>query len=219
MIHCTVAHLSDTTSFGTDWDAPPWHALPPQRLLHHMGSRPQHFPETEFKIAHDREAISVIFRVKDRYVRAVATRHGDPVYRDSCVEFFFTPGPDPSMGYFNLEMNCGGTMLFHFQPKPRENQVDLSLIEGKNIAIFHSLPTIVNPELSTPVTWSVAYRIPFAVLDRYCPVTRPAPNVIWRGNFHKCADQSSHPHWLTWAPINSPKPNFHLPQYFGQLNF
>ncbi|MCB0276848.1 MAG: diguanylate cyclase, partial [Calditrichaeota bacterium] len=26
-------------------------------------------------------------------------------------------------------------------------------------------------------------------------------------------------HWLTWAPVEHPKPNFHLPEFFGTLVF
>jgi hypothetical protein len=47
----------------------------------------------------------------------------------------------------------------------------------------------------------------------------PAPGVRWRANFYKCAEHNSHPHWLMWAPIDFPKPNFHLPEFFGTLEF
>jgi hypothetical protein len=50
-------------------------------------------------------------------------------------------------------------------------------------------------------------------------VEKPGPGVTWRANFYKCADKTSHPHWLTWAPVNYPKPKFHLPEYFGRIEF
>ena len=53
----------------------------------------------------------MIFRVEDRYVRAVSKNYHDSVCKDSCAEFFFTPGTDISAGYFNVEINCGGVML------------------------------------------------------------------------------------------------------------
>ena len=37
-------------------------------------------------------------------------------------------------------------------------------------------------------------------------------------NFFKCADDSSHPHWASWAPIGEAL-NFHQPQYFAPLRF
>jgi len=43
--------------------------------------------------------------------------------------------------------------------------------------------------------------------------------VTWRANFYKCADSTSHPHWLTWSPVDHPTPHFHLPAFFGTLEF
>lgn len=171
------------------------------------------------KIAYDDTAIYVMFRVVDRYVRAVAAGHQDNVWQDSCVEFFFTPGADLSRGYFNLEMNCGGTMLFHFQPGAGKDRIVIPKSECDRIRSAHSLPRIVDPEIEEPVTWTVEYWLPIPLLKRYCQVSTPAPHVTWRANFYKCADKTSHPHWLTWSPVNFPKPNFHLPQSFGILEF
>ncbi len=85
--------------------------------------------------------------------------------------------------------------------------------------VAHTLPARVDPELDGPVTWQVGYRIPWRMLRAYAAVTPPAPGVLWRANFYKCADSSSHPHWLTWAPIEWPKPDFHRKEFFGTLAF
>ena len=60
---------------------------------------------------------------------------------------------------------------------------------------------------------------PFAALEPYAAVARPQRGDRWRGNLYKCADHTSHPHWLTWAPINRPRPDFHVPDQFGILTF
>jgi len=140
------------------------------RLNCFMGERPVHFPRVEVRVAYDQQAIGVHFRVHDQYIRAVARQHQDEVYKDSCVEFFFTPGTDPDTGYFNLEINCGGTMLFHFQSEPRKNRSILTKTECDAIAVAHTLPEIVDPEITEPRIWEVAYAIPFALLEEYCPV-------------------------------------------------
>ena len=201
------------------WNEFPWNGIPSERIRNHMGKKPDHFPKAEVKIACDNKAIGVMFRVEDRYVRATAVGHQDNVFKDSCVEFFFTPGPDVSKGYFNLEMNCGGTMLFHFQRQPRKDRIVIPDSECSRITRAHSLPRIVDPEIEEPVTWTVAYSIPISLLGRYCQVTPPAPQVVWRVNFYKCADDTSHPHWLTWSPVDLPDPDFHHPQSFGFLQF
>jgi hypothetical protein len=184
-----------------------------------MGEKPDHFPKTEVKIAYDDLAIYVKFRVEDRYVRSIVTTHQGSVCGDSCVEFFFTPGSDVSKGYFNLEMNGGGTMLFHFNPGLKKEKIEILKSDCDKIAKTHSLPGMIDSEIQEPVTWTVEYAIPIALLGSYCQVSTPKSHALWRANFYKCADKTSHPHWLTWAPVDYPKPNFHLPQSFGVLEF
>ena len=89
----------------------------------------------------------------------------------------------------------------------------------EKIEIYHSLPDTVDPEKTDPVTWYLSYRLPLAVLRKYCSIDEPRPGAQWRANFYKCADETSHPHWLTWSPVNRPEPDFHLPQFFGIVAF
>jgi hypothetical protein len=202
-----------------DWEAWPWRDKPTLVLRHWMGDCPEHRPPTQVRLAYDSTAIFIIFRVEDRYVRAVATTHQGRVWEDSCVEFFFSPTAEPHAGYFNLEMNCGGTMLFHFQQEPRKNPVAIRSEDLAQITVAHSLPHIVNPEIPEPLCWTLAYRLPFDLLRNYTHILTPAPGVSWRANFYKCGDLTSHPHWLTWAKIDWPKPDFHRPEFFGWLTF
>ncbi|OGR15547.1 MAG: diguanylate cyclase [Desulfobacula sp. GWF2_41_7] len=201
------------------WDVPPWNEIPALSLDGYMGSRPDHFPRTEVKLIFDDEFLFVMFRVNDRYVRATAEDHQDNVFEDSCVEFFFTPRTDVSKGYFNLEMNCGGTMLFHFQTERGKNRVVIPREECEKITCVHSLPRLVDPKIQEPVIWTVAYRLPIALLKEYTKMIPPAAGVQWRANFYKCGDKTSHPHWLTWSPVIAPKPDFHRPEFFGILEF
>lgn len=216
---CRLKRLITPPVIDAKWDKMPWKAIPSERIQNYMGKMPKHWPDTQVKIAYDDTAIYLIFRVKDQYVRAVADGYQSSVCKDSCVEFFFTPGEDLSNGYFNFEMNCGGTTLFAFHPATGNDVVGIPESEYKKIRIAHSLPEIVEPEIETPVTWTVEYGIPFDILKKYCTVTDSKPGVSWRANFYKCADHTSHPHWLTWSPIDFPTPKFHLPEFFGVLEF
>ena len=65
----------------------------------------------------------------------------------------------------------------------------------------------------------VIVAIPFAIIEKYASLKKPGQGVKWKANFYKCGDKTSHPHWLTWSVVENPKPNFHLPQYFGTLQF
>jgi hypothetical protein len=216
-----VARAPAAVALDASWDGDFWKPVKSLELKHFMGERPEHFPKVQAKLVYDDHAVYVIFLVDDRFVRAVAEKHQDAVYLDSCVEFFFTPDADSAQGYFNLEMNCGGTMLFHYQHSPGQDSVPLSVEELSEIDVSHSLPKIVDPEITDPTSWTVSYRLPIDLLRKYLParLQRPAPGVTWRANFYKCADSTSHPHWLTWSPVTFERPDFHRPQSFGTLVF
>ena len=215
-----VHRVAEPITIDANWDKPPWRKIEPLELANYMGQRPRHFPRTQAKLAYDDQGIYVIFRVEDRYIRAVARQHQDMVCRDSCVEFFFAPHTDLAKGYFNLEMNCGGTMLLNYQVIPRQNMIPLSASILERIEVAHTLPKIVDPEIAEPTTWTVEYRLPVDFLGQCHPSpVKPAPGVSWRTNFFKCADETSQPHWLTWARVDRPKPDFHVPEYFGTLEF
>ncbi len=184
-----------------------------------MGEPPLHRPDTRFRIFYEPEALNVLFQVQDRYVKAVASHYQDPVYQDSCVEFFFCPEPTVNQGYFNLEINCSGTALFEFHPADGKERIQIHESDFRRLTIASSIDGLVEQEIATPVSWNAAFRLPWKMLASYTEVTKPEPGSVWRGNFHKCADRTSHPHWLTWAPVDHPTPRFHLPQFFGFLNF
>jgi hypothetical protein len=215
----SVARLHRPLRVDAKWDKYPWNEIPSLDLDHYMGEKPDHIPGVHAKLAYDDEAIYAIFRVEDRYVCAKAQSYQDRVCEDSCVEFFFTPGADISEGYFNLEVNCGGTVLFHHQRWRDVDEVPISDDDFYHVWLEHTMPKIVDPEITEPVVWVVEYRLPFTVLMRYAQIDQPGPGVIWRANLFKCADLCSHPHWLTWSPIDFPEPEFHMPSQFGYLEF
>jgi len=39
------------------------------------------------------------------------------------------------------------------------------------------------------------------------------------GNFYKCGDETEFKHYGMWNLIDNPKPDFHLPEYFGKIIF
>ena len=218
-MYARVRRIEYRADAGDDWFGSNWSDIQSLTVGRYMGEKPAHIPRTQVKIAYDISCLYLTFRVEDRYVRSVATTHQSGVCSDSCVEFFFTPGNDIDDGYFNLEMNCGGTMLFHFQRSRGVDRRIISEAELSRLRATHSMPRIVDPEIDEPVTWTVSYCIPIDILERYRSVVKPKKGVVWRANFYKCADKTSHPHWLTWSKVDLPRPDFHQPKFFGLLKF
>ncbi len=217
--HYRIVRASGPVAPDCSWNKPAFRNASVTSLEFFMGARPHPMPSVRVKCVSTPVSLSVIFRVVDHHVRCSVTDYQGPVYGDSCVEFFFTPGTDLAQGYFNIECNCGGTLLFHHQTARGRDRVAVSAVDAERLAVSHTMPRVVEPELPGPVEWCVEYAIPFDLLARYAPVEAPGPGAVWRGNFYKCADRTTHPHWLTWAPVPLPEPDFHRKEYFGTLLF
>jgi len=203
-----------------DWNKPAWRDVRSVEIeLSHWPVQTEHVPKTFVKLQYDAEHLYVIFRVQDRYVRAAATDIHGEVWKDSCVEFFFAPDLKNPDSYFNLETNCCGVLLAQQHTGPRTNSRFLDVEDCRQIRIASSVLGPLEQEITDPVTWTLEYALPTEILTRYADVEKPADGVIWRGNFYKCADDSSRPHWMTWSPIPLETPDFHRPEYFGQLQF
>ena len=110
-------------------------------------------------------------------------------------------------------------MLFHYQIEFGQNTQIVSDAHCDRVEVATSLPKIVDPEITSPTTWTIEYRLPVSILESYAAVTAPRPGVVWRANFYKCGDQTSHPHYLTWAEVKNAQPKFHLPEFFGSIIF
>jgi len=202
-----------------NWDKSQWQNIQVIDIINYMGSMPGFRPQVQAKMMYDENNIYVIFHVQDRYVRCLTKETNGPVWEDAAVEFFFAPDSSLPLLYFNLETNCGGTPLMHYNLVPRKESKELEVEDIKKIEIAHSLPQIIDPEMSDPVTWTLEYRIPLAMLEKYSLVTHPEKGVEWRANFYKIAENNSNPHYITWAVVENSKPDFHLPQFFGKLKF
>lgn len=125
-----------------------------------MGDKPKHRPVTQAKLLYDDQAVYVIFWVDDRYVRAVTSKTHGEVWQDSCVEFFFSPANSVDAGYFNLEINCGGTILMRFNAQSRVGP-PLDLDDCRKIDVAHTLPKSLIPKLPNrpPGAWNTACRL------------------------------------------------------------
>jgi len=209
-------------SLAGEWESPIWRQAETLRGEHFHPQSSGHHPQTQAKVLYDDDNLYVLFRVDDQYVRAVHTGYQELVCQDSCVEFFVQP--DPQKGYLNFEINCIGAMLLYYiedsirtaegfekyTPAPQEL--------AQTMTLFHSIPGSVTEEIITPIIWYLEYNIPFALLEAYLVPLHRAAGTTWRGNFFKCADHCSHPHWASWSPIGAAL-NFHQPEYFGILEF
>lgn len=204
------------------WNGDIWRQVPPLTVDCFRFEGSDHHPQTCCKLLHDKQNVYGIFRVEDQYVRCTHARFQSDVWKDSCVEFFVQP--QKSAGYFNFEFNCGGALLaFYVTDSTRlddgrfKQYIPLTPADDQQIRRYASLPSVVKPEIPTPIVWYLEFSLPLSLLETYAGSLAPMEGQIWRANFYKCGNETSHPHWASWAPLSAR--NFHNPASFGQIEF
>lgn len=167
-------------------------------------------PLTTFTTAHSGKNIYIDFFVRCNFLRAENYTNQSPVSEDSCVEFFVEPVPGGE--YWNFEFNCIGTVNASHR-KERAHPTRLTDDEIARIRRFASCGERPFRELEGIFTWNLLIVIPLDLIG----VEYTGEALKLRGNFYKCASAASQPHYLSWNPIETPKPDFHRPEFFGNI--
>lgn len=171
-------------------------------------------PDVEFKIAHDRDNIVVHFIVKENEIKATRMNDNEDVWNDSCVEFFISFNNDSF--YYNIEANCIGATLVSVGTSKNDRK-HLTNNEVRKIKRYASLGYSTIEGNNSYQEWELSLIIPkevFILSD-----IESFSGVQARGNFYKCGDELKTPHFLSWNAINTDSPNFHVPTFFGKINF
>jgi len=170
-------------------------------------------PITQFNIGRSTDSIFIKFSVRGSMLRAIYSNDQDPVNEDSCVEFFCMPvGAD---NYTNFEFNCIGTCSASTRKSRTQEVVPFTQEELNTIKRAPSIGRRAFNEMEGMFEWELTVSIPF-VLMNIDPLNLPEKIM---GNFYKCADGTDSMHFVTWSPVKTEKPDFHCPEYFGELNF
>lgn len=176
---------------------------------------PESFPEkpaVSVEVSNDHEALYLHYRVRGEQLRAVTTEDQGPVWEDSCVEFFCQVPGDKH--YCNFECNCIGSMVGSRRLGRAEEVVPFSPDEMGTIERKCTFPREAFEEKDGLFAWEVELRIPLRLIFRE---KKPAFPQTLKANFYNCADKTKKPHFVSWQPIDLPKPDFHCPQFFGEI--
>jgi hypothetical protein len=165
-------------------------------------------PQTTAAMTADDAALYVFMETAENEIRAVERGFSAKVYTDSCMELFLMPDPVHSSLYFNWEFNPTGAMYLSLGT----NRYDREEVAPENYPELFRVKTLVKAD-----GWTLEYRIPFDFLGRYFPGFEPRTGYVMYGNFYKCGDNTTRPHYGCWSPIDLPKPDFHCSDFFGRL--
>ncbi|GAA4141872.1 carbohydrate-binding family 9-like protein [Sphingobacterium kyonggiense] len=166
-------------------------------------------PKVRFQIAYSSSHIFVHYDVEEEFVKAANIRPNESVWEDSCVEFFISF--DQKKNYYNAEFNVLGTGLIGYGPAIKEERSRLENSEILKVDTFTQVRT-----LNGVKTWQLILAIPVEIFGLELNALKGTSAYA---NFYKCGDSLPRPHFISWNFIDNPTPNFHLPNYFGKINF
>ena len=156
-------------------------------------------PNTTAKIMYSDYGIHVQMKTDENPITATRRVQNSDVCEDSCMEFFFRPNEaDPR--YINLEFNPFATMYFGVRTD-RYNFEN----PDKDKDFFEAVSHVDEKY------WILQYTVPFAYIDE---VFGGHTKQMY-GNIYKCGGEK--PHYATFYPVNTEKPDFHLPETFGSF--
>lgn len=145
---------------------------------------------------------------QEKQPKAVYTEYNQPVYLDSCLEFFADWANAGK--YVNMEMNSLGTLLSCIGAGRGQRTPIADLTGGEIFGVVSG---------KTQDGWFITADIK---LDIICKLYGCTPDIFKKGykfggNFYKCGDETEVAHYGMWNPVGTEKPDFHRPEFFGEL--
>lgn len=167
-----------------------------------------HKPEVAFSLGYNDDCLFFHFKVVEDHLKAQYLNDNEAVWEDSCVEVFIKKPGDAH--YFNFEVNCIGTLL----AAKRTGRHDAAHFDESKLARIVRVASLPHKKIDCKVagsTWEIILTIPFDIID-----CNGAPEALM-ANIYKCGDKTAVPHFVSWAPIDTPSPDFHRPEFFRSI--
>jgi hypothetical protein len=171
-------------------------------------------PDVALSVAYSDHEIFLKYYITENYFKAEKTDSNQMVCEDSCVEFFVSPEDDGI--YYNMEFNAIGTCLLG----TGTDRASSTRVKPEIISKIRRLTSAGKEpfkEKTGEYAWTITLAIPFEVFFRHR--IKDLKGKIFRANFYKCGDKLTVPHYVTWNPVGTEKPDYHQPEHFGMLKF
>lgn len=138
--------------------------------------------------------------------RRTYTANNSPVYKDSAMEAFFCFWPEgrPSDIYLNFEMNANGALLAMYGI----SRTDRTYFPSCWIDACRCRAQI------TKSSWQLSLFVPLSILEKIYGKLSLENGTLFSLNFYKLSEAPDIEHYASYAPVQAPRPDFHLPEYF-----
>ncbi len=170
------------------------------------------FPETEFRAFHTGDKLYMRFDVREQLTFARYADDSGDIWTDSACEFYFSLD---GKTYYTVEMNCIGYMLIAYYPEPRKNAIRA----GEEILSQVERITTLGREAfgirEGDNSWSLTMVLPISICHQH--KLESWDGLKLTANLYKCGNRPEQPHFISWQPVPTPKPDFHSPQFFKTI--
>lgn len=173
-------------------------------------------PDVKFRVWHDSRYFHLEYMVDEETTKAEQNEPGAPVYEDSCVECFIQPRPESDPHYYNFEFNAAGHLAMacrtdRFDPEDAPLEIISSVIAEP------SLGSEPFGEKAVGGPWTLKLAIPASAL--FNSGISSWDGLKCRMNLYKCGEGLRRQAFLTWAPVDTPRPDYHRPEFFKEVEF
>ena len=161
-------------------------------------------PQTTFTLAHTDQMLYVRYEVKGEVPLSTKTNDLELVNEDACVEIFIADADNTH--YWNFEFNPAGVCNASHR---KERKVDVVRLNAEQLASIQRYG-----QQLCAAHWTLLIGIPLSLID--IDLTKESSR---RANLYKCGDKTAMKHYASWNAISAPAPAFHLPEFFGEIQF
>ncbi|MDR2629824.1 MAG: hypothetical protein LBC60_02765 [Spirochaetaceae bacterium] len=184
---------------------PSWDSLAKAEIdLPHWVTPPEGIAASA-RLGYDKEKLKLRLEAREKKILSRLSGLTDMVCNDSCLEFFFSPYEGR---YFNFEFNPQGTLYLGYGID-RYHSYRLYIPKYRELFSVSPFPLEGG--------WGMDFSVPLSFINIYAPAFTLEKGRSFRANFYKCGDETEVPHYLTWNRVESPVPDFHRPEYFGNI--
>ncbi len=173
--------------------------------------------QTTARLLWDDEYLYVSYVCDDAHISAEFTERDEPVYRDDCVELFTAPNPNRPLDYFNFEMNVRAALLDQHHPEGRFSGLKDEW-NSSGVKVAARIAGTLNEDRDRDCYWVLEAAIPWSNFAGVAESLPPQPGDVWRLNLNRCGGKTNE-QYSQWSSSATPKPDFHVPERFGQVVF
>lgn len=186
--------------------APDWSLAPPITFCADwQGQNPDPARQTEVRVLWTPATLYLRFqcRYRELFVFEDSGSNGrrDHLWDRDVAEAFLQPDPSRLRYYREFEVSPNGMWI------------DLDIFPGGLNDLKSGLQRSVWLDREHH-TWTAELAIPMTALT-----SNFDPAAVWRANFYRVEGQEEPRFYSAWQPTNTPQPNFHVPEAFGNLRF